>query len=107
MTTFVLQLGKTPEGGPALQVQDIVAATAATDIPMFFISLALSHLHVLTSVDETFDHIPVTEKLEDFMAARDVFTEKLMQVIWKHRGSAIAEKAEDEEWLQNALNSDR
>jgi hypothetical protein len=61
---------------------------------------------VLTPVDETFDHIDATDKIEQFMVARESFTQKLLPVIWKHRAASIAKKAEDEDWLKKVLDDD-
>jgi hypothetical protein len=104
--SFFMHLGKTEGGLAAFQTQDTRSETAGTEIPIFFISLCLSHLHVLTPVDETFDHIDVTDKIEQFMVARESFTQKLLPVIWKHRAASIAKKAEDEDWLKKVLDDD-
>jgi hypothetical protein len=99
----------TKEGGNRFNIttQDIQTEQAGTSIPLFLISLCLSHFHILTSVDETFDHLPVTDALEAFMVARETFEAKLMQIILKHRGTSIAAHMEDEQWLNAALDPDR
>jgi len=86
MATFVQHPGKKWEGITALQVQDLRAETAGTEIPP-----CLSHLHILTSVDEAFDHFDATDDLETFMCEQEAFTGRLMQVIWKHRASSMIE----------------
>jgi hypothetical protein len=48
------------------------------------------------SVDET-------DKIEQFMVARESFTQKLWPVIWKHRAVSILKKSEDEAWLKRFL----
>jgi hypothetical protein len=87
--------------------QDIQTEQAATVIPIFLISLCFSHLHILISVDETFDHLPVTDELEAFRLARETFEAKLMQIVIKHRGASIAQRMQDEEWLKTALDPER
>jgi hypothetical protein len=106
MASFMTHIGRTDEGQAALQVQDIRSGTATGEVALYFMHLLLSHLHILTSVDESFDHFDVTEKLEEFMAARDAFTARLMEVIWKWRGRHILERMEDQEWLKSATEGD-
>ena len=87
--------------------QDIQSEHAGMVIPLFLISLCFSHLHILISVDETFGHLPLPDELEAFRSARESFEAKLMPVVMKHRGTAIAEQMADEQWLKTALDPNR
>ena len=99
----------TKEGGNRFNIvtQDIQTEQAVTLIPLFLISLWFSHLHILTSVDESFEHLPVTHELEAFMVARETCEAKLMHVVMKHRGASIVQSMQDEKWLAAALDPQR
>jgi hypothetical protein len=99
----------TKEGGNRfnITIQDIQPEQAGILIPLFLISLCFSHFHILTSVDETFSRMPLTDAQQAFIAARTVFEANLMNIVVKHRGKAIAAKMEDQEWLNAALDPER